>query len=174
VPRRTKSAFVLPPPCGDEAKAVPSATYYQSIRDTKVPCRLKARRGYPGPATPAFSSRRCVRPCTEARPRRCLTPRPFLHIEGQLGYPPDISFPPGGPAAHAMVDPYWTWCSPICRARSPPYPAAATLSCVLVSKSLASCRSRSWLAGSPKMRFTIRPRFTAGRAATASAQRWRF
>jgi len=37
-----------------------------------------------------------------------------------------------------------------------PHPSAATLSSVLVSKSLASCRSRSWLAGSPKMRFTIR------------------
>jgi hypothetical protein len=57
---------------------------------------------------------------------------------------------------------------------APPHPAAATLSCVLVSKSLASCRSRSWLAGSPLMRFTIRPRCTAGRLAIASVQRWTF
>ena len=52
--------------------------------------------------------------------------------------------------------------------------AAATLSCVLVSKSFSACRSRSWLAGSPKIRFTIRPRCTAGRLAIASVQRWTF
>ena len=41
---------------------------------------------------------------------------------------------------------------------------AASLSCVLVSKSLASWRSWSCSEGSPCKRLTIRPRFTAGRA----------
>jgi hypothetical protein len=41
----------------------------------------------------------------------------------------------------------------------------ATLSCVFVSKSLASWRSCSWLAGSPCTRLTMRPRRTAGRCA---------
>ena len=44
-----------------------------------------------------------------------------------------------------------------------PY-SAATLSCVLVSKSLASWRSRNWLAGLPLVRFTMRPRLAAGLA----------
>ena len=44
-----------------------------------------------------------------------------------------------------------------------PY-SAATLSCVFVAKSLASCRSCNCSDGSPCSRFTIRPRFTAGRA----------
>ncbi len=52
--------------------------------------------------------------------------------------------------------------------------AAASLSCVLVSKSLASWRSCNWLDGSPDIRLTIRPRFTAGRSKIASAQRWTF
>src|SRR3546814_945453 len=39
-----------------------------------------------------------------------------------------------------------------------------SLSCVLVSNSLASCRSRNWLEGAPDVRFTFRPRATAGRA----------
>src|SRR3546814_2054422 len=39
-----------------------------------------------------------------------------------------------------------------------------SLSCVLVSKSLASCRSRNWLEGVPLVRLTFRPRATAGRA----------
>jgi hypothetical protein len=47
----------------------------------------------------------------------------------------------------------------------------SSLSWVLRSKSLASWRSCSWLARSPLVLFTIRPRFTAGRAAIASAQR---
>jgi hypothetical protein len=42
--------------------------------------------------------------------------------------------------------------------------AAATLSWVFVSKSLASCRSCNCSDGSPCIRLTIRPRFTAGRA----------
>ena len=47
-----------------------------------------------------------------------------------------------------------------------PSPAAATLSCVLVSKSLASCRSCSWLAGSPKdVNYHPRRALTAGRSA---------
>src|SRR3954471_7893152 len=49
-----------------------------------------------------------------------------------------------------------------------------TLSCVFVSKSDASWRSCSWLAGSPEMRLTMRPRFTAGRLAIASVQRCTF
>ena len=49
-----------------------------------------------------------------------------------------------------------------------------SLSSVLVSKSPASCRSRSWVDGSPCRRLTIRPRFTAGRAAIAWAHRWTF
>src|SRR5262249_23884648 len=48
------------------------------------------------------------------------------------------------------------------------------LSCVCVSKSLASWRSWSWLAGSPEMRLTMRPRFTAGRLAIWSVQRCTF
>ncbi len=49
--------------------------------------------------------------------------------------------------------------------------ASISLSCVLVSKSLASCRSCNWLAGSPEVRLTLRPRATAGRAKSWSAQR---
>ena len=45
------------------------------------------------------------------------------------------------------------------------FAAASSLSCVLVSKSLASCRSRSWDSGFPNERLTMRPRFTAGRSA---------
>jgi hypothetical protein len=51
------------------------------------------------------------------------------------------------------------------------YSRAATLSCVIVSKSLASWRSCNCSEGSPKARFTIRPRLTAGRSPIASAQR---
>ena len=50
----------------------------------------------------------------------------------------------------------------------------AILSCVLVSKSLASWRSRSCSDGSPLVRLTMRPRLTAGRARMASAQRCTF
>ena len=39
---------------------------------------------------------------------------------------------------------------------------AVILSCVFVSKSLASCRSRNWLDASPERRLTMRPRRTAG------------
>src|SRR4051812_36871604 len=49
--------------------------------------------------------------------------------------------------------------------------AAASLSCVFVSKSLASWRSCSCSEGSPAVRLTIRPRLTAGRAWIWSAQR---
>src|SRR3546814_2067302 len=49
-----------------------------------------------------------------------------------------------------------------------------SLSCVLVSNSLASCRSRNWLEGAPDVRFTFRPRATAGRAKSWSAQRATF
>ena len=52
--------------------------------------------------------------------------------------------------------------------------AGASLSCVLVSKSPASWRSCNWLDGSPVVRLTMRPRFTAGRSRSASAQRWTF
>lgn len=48
---------------------------------------------------------------------------------------------------------------------------SSILSWVLVSKSAASWRSRSCSDGAPAMRLTIRPRFTAGRARMASAQR---
>jgi hypothetical protein len=48
------------------------------------------------------------------------------------------------------------------------------LSCVWVSKSRASWRSCNWLAGSPEMRLTMRPRLTAGRLAMASVQRCTF
>jgi hypothetical protein len=51
------------------------------------------------------------------------------------------------------------------------YSRAATLSCVIVSKSLASWRSCNCSEGSPKARFTTRPRATAGRLPIASAQR---
>src|ERR1700730_6487993 len=52
--------------------------------------------------------------------------------------------------------------------------ASPILSCVLVSKSPASWRSCNWLAGSPQVRLTMRPRFTAGRLAMASVQRCTF
>jgi len=42
--------------------------------------------------------------------------------------------------------------------------APPILSCVLVSKSEASWRSRNWLSGFPDTRLTMRPRLTAGRA----------
>ena len=45
---------------------------------------------------------------------------------------------------------------------------------VFLSKSDASCRSRSCSDGSPVIRLTMRPRFTAGRARMASAQRCTF
>src|SRR5258708_14132894 len=47
--------------------------------------------------------------------------------------------------------------------RSTLFPYTTLFRSVLVSKSLASCRSRSWLAGSPQARLTMRPRLTAGR-----------
>ena len=53
----------------------------------------------------------------------------------------------------------------------PDHSGWASLSCVLVSKSLASWRSCSWLAGLPSTRLTMRPRLTAGRAPISSAQR---
>ena len=49
----------------------------------------------------------------------------------------------------------------------------SSLSWVLVRKSPASCRSRSWFDGSPVVRLTLRPRCTAGRALMVSAQRRR-
>jgi hypothetical protein len=52
--------------------------------------------------------------------------------------------------------------------------ATPILSCVFVSKSLASCRSRNWLDGSPERRLTMRPRRTARRSRSISAQRWTF
>ncbi len=54
--------------------------------------------------------------------------------------------------------------------RSTPYPATSTTR----SKSLASCRSASCLAGSPNTRFTRLPRWTAVRAPIWSVQRARF
>jgi uncharacterized protein with von Willebrand factor type A (vWA) domain len=63
---------------------------------------------------------------------------------------------------------------PVHNAATPFHLPAASLSCVLVSKSLASWRSCNWLDGSPVTRLTIRPRWTAGRLPIASAQRWRF
>ena len=67
---------------------------------------------------------------------------------------------------HARADPESPWRQVL--AGSP------ILSCVLVSKSPASCRSCNWLAGSPEMRLTMRPRLTAGRLAMASVQRCTF
>src|SRR5205814_3314173 len=52
--------------------------------------------------------------------------------------------------------------------------AAESLSAVFVSTSLASCRSCSCSEGSPAVRLTIRPRFTAGRACIWSVQRCTF
>src|SRR5207342_782345 len=52
--------------------------------------------------------------------------------------------------------------------------AAMSLSCVFVSKSLASWRSCNWLEGSPEVRLTMRPRLTAGRSSSMSAQRCTF
>src|SRR5271167_2639992 len=52
--------------------------------------------------------------------------------------------------------------------------ASMSLSWVLFSKSLASWRSWSCFDGSPLVRLTTRPRFTAGRARMVSAQRWTF
>ena len=46
--------------------------------------------------------------------------------------------------------------------------AGSNLSCVLNSKSLASCRSCSCVSGSPNVRFTIRPRLTGSRSAISS------
>ena len=50
------------------------------------------------------------------------------------------------------------------------YPRASILSCVLVSKSLASCCSSV----GPLARLTIRPRLTAGRFPISFVQRVRF
>ena len=76
----------------------------------------------------------------------------------------------GGPDNHGPS----VRCGAFCAWGGPLAQSAAILSWVLSSKSLASCRSRSWLAGSPCMRLTMRPRFTAGRAPIVSAQRWTF
>ena len=59
----------------------------------------------------------------------------------------------------------------IARDAEPPSPHLISLSCVFVSKSLASWRSCSCWAGSPEVRLTIRPRFTAGRSAIIFVQR---
>ena len=75
--------------------------------------------------------------------------------------------------------PCWTMWRPSCVGRRSPRTrcaaaqvlAAASLSCVRVSKSLASWRSWSWLARSPRVRLTMRPRATPGRASSCSAQR---
>jgi hypothetical protein len=48
------------------------------------------------------------------------------------------------------------------------------LSCVLVSKSLASWRSCNCSSGGPLVRLTIRPRLTAGRSPISFVQRVRF
>ena len=54
------------------------------------------------------------------------------------------------------------------------YPRASILSCVLVSKSLTSWRSRNCSSGGPLARLTIRPRLTAGRFPISFVQRVRF
>jgi hypothetical protein len=73
--------------------------------------------------------------------------------------------------AHARADPENTMALHMGR-----YVLAGSpiLSCVWVSKSLAAWRSCNWLAGSPEMRLTMRPRLTAGRLAMASVQRCTF
>ena len=53
------------------------------------------------------------------------------------------------------------------------YPPAPTLSCVLVSKSLASWRSCNCSSSRPLVRLTIRPRLTAGRSPISFVQRIR-
>lgn len=55
-----------------------------------------------------------------------------------------------------------------------PVVGISNLSCVFVSKSLASWRSNNWLEGSPQARLTLRPRCTAGRRAISSVQRSTF
>jgi hypothetical protein len=57
---------------------------------------------------------------------------------------------------------------------SPAWLACWRTNQVLLSKSAASCRSRSCSDGSPVVRLTMRPRFTAGLARMASAQRCTF
>ena len=59
----------------------------------------------------------------------------------------------------------------ITRTAQPESSHLTSLSCVFVSKSLASWRSCSCRAGSPTARLTIRPRLTAGRSAIAFVQR---
>ena len=83
-------------------------------------------------------------------------------------------------AGHVHIRPDWddarrkfVAISPAGRAARDAGAAAGALSCVRSSKSLASWRSRSWPAGSPLVRFTMRPRTTAGRARIVSAQRRR-
>src|SRR5208282_2104585 len=61
-----------------------------------------------------------------------------------------------------------------CMALGSQFAAVASLSAVFVSKSLASWRSCNWLEGSPERRLTMRPRLTAGRSRSISAQRWTF
>ena len=82
---------------------------------------------------------------------------------------------PGGPPFTSKGG-FWTGgrFRPHCRPGSLAQSAAASLSCVFVSKSLASWRSCNWLEGSPERRLTMRPRFTAGRSRSMSAQRWTF
>ena len=58
-----------------------------------------------------------------------------------------------------------------CPAVDPHGCASSTLSCVAVSKSSASWRSRSCPDSSPLVLLTMRPRLTAGRASSMSAQR---
>src|SRR5882724_1543279 len=73
-----------------------------------------------------------------------------------------------GPYSTGFIPPFYSALFYSALAGSP------ILSCVLVSKSLASWRSCNWLAGSPEIRLTMRPRFTAGRFAIASVQRCTF
>ena len=80
---------------------------------------------------------------------------------------------PGAPAGRRNDDPEEEMPVQVA-AGVPPDEAARSLSCVFVSKSLASWRSCNWLEGSPEVRLTIRPRLTAGRTAIVSAQRRTF
>ena len=57
---------------------------------------------------------------------------------------------------------------------APAYPCPSILSCVFVSKSSASWRSRNCPSSGPVARLTIRPRLTAGRSPISFVQRVRF
>src|SRR5260370_3451580 len=53
------------------------------------------------------------------------------------------------------------------------YPRTSILSCVLFSKSLASCRSRNCPSGGPLSPLTIRPPLTSARSPVSFVQRGR-